>query len=107
MHFFRGPENNPRSNGPDKNPLSIGPDENSLSIGREQGIRAEFPIKGRHKLKDPNRLMGIGCKGIEAKEVELSKAAARLMVLQTQGSMKAVESGLMSRARSHIAKGVA
>ncbi|KAJ6416170.1 hypothetical protein OIU84_004880 [Salix udensis] len=81
MHFFRGPENNPRSNGPNKNPLSIGP-ENSLSIRPEHGIRAKLPIKGP-ELKDTNRLMRIGCKGIEAKEVELSKAAAPSMVLQT------------------------
>jgi hypothetical protein len=62
------------------NPLSIGPDKNPLSIGPEQGIRAEFPVKGP-ELMDPNRLLGIGCRGIEAKEVELSKAAARSMVL--------------------------
>uniref|UniRef100_A0A2P2P0S4 Uncharacterized protein n=1 Tax=Rhizophora mucronata TaxID=61149 RepID=A0A2P2P0S4_RHIMU len=30
---------------------------------------------------DPIRFLGIGCKGIEAKEVELSKAAARLKAL--------------------------
>lgn len=53
-----------RSIGPDKNPLSMGPDSKPeiLGIGPERTVGMEF--------------LGIGWRGIEAKESELSKEEA-------------------------------
>lgn len=47
---------NPRSNGPEKNPLSRGPEEQ------------EFPLSIEFR-----KYFGIGCNGIEVKELEPSK----------------------------------
>ena len=57
------------------NPHSIGPDRNPLSKGPDPGIPT--PEIGPELII----FLGMGCSGIEAKEVELSKAAARSMLL--------------------------
>ena len=72
------------------NPLSIGPDMNPLSKGPEPGTR--LPDIGPEEFI---KFFGIGCSGIEEKDVVLSKAAARskqLLLYLTYGSTSAVES---------------
>lgn len=59
----------PRSSGPDRNPRSIGPERNPHSRGPEPGMLSRFAEMGPELI----RPLGIGCRGIEEKEVELSK----------------------------------
>lgn len=59
----------PRSSGPDRNPRSSGPERKPLSSGPEPGILSRFAEIGPELI----RPLGIGCRGIEEKEFELSK----------------------------------
>lgn len=56
-------------------PRSIGPDMKPRSKGPDPGMKPRFPEKGPEFM----RFLGIGWRGREAKEVELSKAAALSM----------------------------
>ena len=80
-----GPETNPRSMGPDKNPRSIGPDP-SMDPDPEYrpGNGPELTMAFR----------GMGWRGTEAKEGELSKEAARSIWAGYGSSKRVVDKGV-------------